>query len=123
MRTFTSLMAVSVCLLLAAETCGSKNEVDPEKATESCFSKESLASVAWQKDQLAFFQQPKSGGLAVVVYAYQNEDFLAFENGFDSGPASHIFDCSGVTLGKRGINYNAFYKGNKKRKVLLEGKY
>ena len=93
MRTFTYLTAVIVCLLLTAETCGSKNDVNPEGTTESCFSQESLVTVAWQKEQLAFFQQPKSGGLAVVVYTYQNEDFLAFENGFDNGPISHLFDC------------------------------
>lgn len=123
MKRFTPLVAILIGLLSTAETCHSKQDVSPEELATSCFSNESLTTVSWQKDQLAAFQQPRSGPLTVVIYAYKNEHFLAFENAFDSGPAGHIFDCSGVTLGKRAINYNEFYGSNKKVKVLLEGRY
>lgn len=103
--------------------CGTKEDVSPEGFSTSCFSKESLTTVAWQKDQLAFFQQPKSGMIRAVLYSYKNEDFLASESAWDNGLAGHIFDCSGTSLGKRGINYNEFYDINKKINVLVEGTY
>lgn len=123
MRRYTLAIVVFICLVSTAQTCGSKEEVSPESSSTSCFSKESLTTVTWQKDQLASWQRPKSGPLSVVVYSYKGENFLAFVNAFDNGPVSHIFDCSGITLGKRGINYNEFYSNNKEVKVLLEGIY
>ncbi|MEZ0610480.1 hypothetical protein ACAW74_18345 [Fibrella sp. WM1] len=123
MRKISPIAVILIYVLSTAQMCSSKQDVSPEEIATSCFSNESLTSVSWQKDQLTAFQQPKSGPLTVVVYSYKNEHFLAFENGFDSGPASHIFDCSGVTLGKRAINYNEFYGNNKRIKILLEGKY
>lgn len=123
MRKFTLTVAVLICFLSTAQMCGSKEEVSPEVVSTTCFSEESLTTVTWQKDELASWQRPKSGPLSVVVYSYRGEDFLAFVNAFDNGPLSHIFDCSGVTLGKRDINYNEFYNNNKEVKVLLEGTY
>lgn len=123
MRKYTPVIAVLICFLSTAQMCGSKEEVSPEGVSTTCFSEESMITVAWQKDQLTSWQRPKSGPLAVIVYSYKGENFLAFENGFDNGPASHIFDCSGTTLGQRAINYNEFYDNNKRIKVLLEGTY
>lgn len=123
MRKFIVIIAVLIVFLSTAQMCGSKEEVSPEGVSTSCFSEESLTTVAWQKDQLASWQRPKSGPLSVIVYSYKGENFLAFENGFDNGPSSHIFDCSGTTLGKRGIDYNEFYNNNKAIKVLVSGTY
>lgn len=109
--------------LSTAQTCGSKDDVSPEGASSSCFTAKSLTEVSWQKKQVDFFQQPKSGPLTVVTYTYKNEAFLAFENGFISSPMSYVFDCSGTTIAKRGINYNAFYSEAKRGNVLLEGRY
>lgn len=123
MKKNTLALALAIVLISTAEKCGSKSDISPEDATTGCFANSPLDNISWAKDELTFFQQPKSGSLRVVVYSYKNEKFLAFENGFDNGPSSHIFDCSGITLGKRGINYNEFYNSNKKVKLLLEGKY
>jgi hypothetical protein len=123
MKTFSPIIAILIVFLTTAQTCGSRQEVDPNSGSGSCFSTESLTAVSWQKDQVAFFQQPKSGDLQVVTYAYKGEDFLSIGNAFVSSPASYIFDCSGVSIGKRGINYNTFMNEAKKGRVLLEGRY
>ena len=117
------IFALAIIVISTAEKCGSDSDVNPESAATGCFANSPLENISWAKDQLAFFQRPKSGSLQVVIYSYKNEDFLAFENAFDSGPSGHIFDCSGVTLDKRGINYNEFFNNNKKVKVLLQGSY
>jgi hypothetical protein len=117
------VFALAIVVISTAEKCGSNSDVNPETATTGCFAGSPLESISWAKDQLAFFQQPKSGPLQVIIYSYKNEDFLAFEGGFVSSPMSYIFDCSGITLSKRGINYNEFYNNNKKVKTLLQGTY
>ncbi len=117
------LIAILASFLSTAQMCSSKDDLSPEGVRLSCFSDKSLTDVSWQKDQLQFFQKPKSGPLKVVVYTYKNESFLAFENGFISSPMSYIFDCSGVTIIKRSINYNTFHSEAKQLKVLLEGSY
>lgn len=123
MKKFTLLFALTTVLISTGEKCGSNADVEPKGTTIGCFVDSPLENISWAKDQLAIFQQPKSGPLQVVVYSYKNEDFLAFEGGFVSSPMSYIFDCSGTTLGKRGINYNEFYNNNKKVKILLQGSY
>ncbi|WP_046573375.1 hypothetical protein [Spirosoma radiotolerans] len=123
MKRSTLLIAILASFLSTAQMCGSKDDVSPEGVSSSCFSDKSLADVSWQKDQLQFFQKPKSGPLKVIVYTYKDESFLAFENGFISSPMSYVFDCSGATIAKRSINYNAFYSEAKQLKVLLEGSY
>lgn len=123
MRPFSPIIVILIACLSTALTCESKQDLKPDSGTNSCFSTESLTAVSWQKDQVAFFQQPKSGSLQVVTYAYRGEDFLMVSNAFVSSPASYIFDCSGVSIGKRGINYNTFMNEAIKGKVLLEGKY
>ncbi|WP_051041028.1 hypothetical protein [Fibrisoma limi] len=123
MKKYTLSIAILVGFLSTAQMCGTKDDVNPEVDSTSCFSDKSLTSVSWQKDQLTFFQQPKSGSLRVVVYTYKNESFLAFVNGFVSSPMNYIFDCSGRTLAQRGINYNVFSDGAKQVKLLLEGNY
>jgi hypothetical protein len=82
-----------------------------------------LENISWAKDELTFWQRPKCGPLQVTIFSYKNEEFLAFQNAFDSGPSSHIFDCSGITLAKRGINYNEFFNNNKAVKILLQRTY
>lgn len=123
MKKSVLIFALAIIVISTAEKCGSSSDVNPENATTGCFANSPLENISWAKDQLAFFQQPKSGPLRVVVFSYKNEDFLAFEGGFVSSPMSYIFDCSGVTIVKRGINYNAFYDEAKQKQVLLEGKY
>ncbi|WP_461140405.1 hypothetical protein [Spirosoma pomorum] len=123
MRSVSPIIAILITGLSTAQTCSSRQEVNPDSETNSCFSTESLTTVSWQKDQIAFFQQPKSGPLQVVTYGYKGEDFLMVSNAFVSSPASYIFDCSGVSIGKRGINYNTFMNEAKRGRVLLEGKY
>lgn len=124
MKVSTLLIMVLAIFLSSAERCSSREDVSPEKTTATgCFSDAPLEKINWVKGQLAYFQRPKSGPLRVVVYSYKNEPFLAFENGFVSSPMSYIFDCSGATITKRGINYNAFYGEAKPVKVLLEGQY
>jgi len=116
-------IAILVSFLVSAQMCTPKQELNPVEINTSCFTQESLKNVSWQKDQLTFFQQPKSGPLRVVVNYYNNEYFLTYENGYVSSPMSYIFDCSGNSLGKRGINYNVFTSGSKEVVTLLEGKY
>ncbi|AUD05982.1 hypothetical protein [Spirosoma pollinicola] len=116
-------IAILVSFLVSAQMCTSKQELNPVEINTSCFTQDSLKNVSWQKDQLTFFQQPKSGPLRVVVNYYNNEYFLTNENGYVSSPMSYIFDCSGNSLGKRGINYNVFTSGSKEVVTLLEGKY
>lgn len=123
MRTCTPLIVILICFLSMAQMCGSKEEVNPGEINTSCFTQESLKNVSWQKDQVAVFQQPKSGHLIVTVVYYNNEYFLALGNPALSSPASYIFDCSGNSIGKRGINYNDFWSGSKKVVTLLEGTY
>ncbi|RZM18669.1 MAG: hypothetical protein EOO88_40110 [Pedobacter sp.] len=95
--------------------CASKEEVSP-----SCFSKESLTTVDWQKEQVARFQVPKSGHLYVLTYSYKGEEFISILTAFVSSPSSNIFDCSGVSIGKRAIPYNDFMSEAKQGKILLE---
>ena len=96
--------ALAIVVISTAEKCGSTSEVNPEVDKIGCFSDSPLEKISWAKDQLQYFQQPKSGSLWVSTYSYKGEDFLAFENGFVSSPMSYIFDCSGVSIGKRGID-------------------
>lgn len=123
MRKFTVVITVLICCISTAQMCGSKEEVNPESVTTSCFSKESLTNVAWQRDQLAIFQQPKSGHISAITYSYKGEEFLSIMNVAVSSPISYIFDCSGVSIGKRGVTYNAFMDEAKQGKVLFEGNY
>lgn len=123
MTKFTPIIAILIGFLLLAQMCDSKQEVNPVEINTSCFTQESLKNVSWQKDQLTFFQQPKSGALRVVVNYYNNEYFLTYENLTVSSPMSYIFDCSGNSLGKRGINYNIFISQSKDVVTLVEGKY
>ena len=120
---FTPIVALLTCFLSTAQTFGPRQDVNPVEINTSCFTQESLKNVAWQKDQLTYFQQPKSGPLRVVVNYYNNEYFLTYENGYVSSPISYIFDCSGNSLGKRGINYNLFISQLKEVVTLVEGKY
>ena len=123
MRKFTPVIAILICFLSTAQMCGSKEEVSPEGISTSCFSKESLNTVAWQKDRLAAFQVPKSGHITAVTYSYKGEEFLYITNVAVSSPISYIFDCSGVSVGKRGVNYNTFMNEAKQGKILFEGDY
>lgn len=123
MRKITLLLALTVALISTAEKCGSTSEVNPETEKKGCFSDSPLERISWAKDQLQYFQKPKSGPLRVATYSYKGEDFLAFENPFVSSPMSYIFDCSGVSIGKRGINYNVFTNEAEEVKLLLEDKY
>lgn len=123
MKKFTLVFALAIVLISTAEKCSSDFDLNPESATSGCFANSPLENISWAKDQLATFQTPKSGPLRVVVFSYRNEDFLAFEGAFMSSPMFYIFDCSGVTIAKRGINYNAFYDEAKEKRVLLEGTY
>jgi hypothetical protein len=112
--------ALAFSFLLLLNAC---NEKDRPGASGGCFNDSPLETIPWAKDQLALFQRPKSGPLQVSVYSYKNEVFLVFANAFDSGPTSHIFDCSGTTLGKRGIHYNEFFDEARLVKTLLTGTY
>ena len=93
-------------MLSTAETCKSEEDAGPEST--GCFSDAPLENIPWAKDQLQIFQRPKSGPLRVAVYDYKGEKFMAFANAFVSCPMCYIFDCSGATITKRGIHYNAF---------------
>jgi hypothetical protein len=111
------LLLTSTLLLLLLAGC------DPERPKPDCFADAPLETIPWAKDLLASFRQPRSGPLRVVVYAYRNEQFLAFENPVLSSPMSYIFDCSGTSIGQKNIHYNDFTREAKKLKVLHQGKY
>lgn len=113
---------VVIGLLLIGGSC-TNAEIKEYEIGESCFTKESLETVPWVKDQLAFFQVPKQGPLRVAVYQYRDEYYLAFENQSLSSPMSYIFNCDGKTIGEVSIHYNEFYGQNKLMTVLLEAKY
>ncbi|HEV7351238.1 hypothetical protein [Telluribacter sp.] len=119
MRKRILLAAFLLTLISTAQQCG----IGPDRLRDGCFAGSPLETIPWAKDQLAGFQQPKSGPLRVVVYSYRNEQFLAFVNPILSSPMSYIFDCSGTSIAQRNINYNNFYDEAKKLKVLLEGTY
>lgn len=109
-------------ILLFGESCDQK-EMKEYEPGESCFTKEFLENEPWVKAELDWFQQPKMSFLTVVVYRYKEQYYLAFENPSLSGPASHIFNCSGQNLGDLQIHYNDFYDNNELMTVLLTGKY
>ncbi|GAB3177917.1 hypothetical protein [Telluribacter humicola] len=113
------LAALLLTLISTAEQCG----IGPDRLRDGCFADAPLETIPWAKNQLASFQQPKSGPLRVVVYSYRNEQFLAFENAFISSPMSYIFDCSGTSIAQRNINYNGFYDEVKTLKVLIRDTY
>ncbi|SDH17286.1 hypothetical protein SAMN04487996_13019 [Dyadobacter soli] len=113
---------VILSVLIFAESCDQReiNEYEPDS---SCFTKEFLENEPWVQEELAWFQQPKMGSLRVAVYRYRGAYFLAFENSFLSGPASHIFNCSGQHLGDLQIHYNEFYDNIELMVVLLTEQY
>jgi hypothetical protein len=96
------------------------DDIKDEPTMIKCFSKASLQDTPWVRDQLVLFRRPKSGSLRVVVFSYQNEQYLAFGNGFVSSPASYVFNCSGVNLPTLKIGYNQFSDQAKEVEVLLE---
>lgn len=109
-------------LLLIGGSC-TEAEIKEYEAAEPCFTKESLETVSWIKDELAWFQQPKMGSLRVAVYRYKSDYYLAFENSFLNGPVSHIFNCEGQNLGHLQIHYNDFYDNGDLMAVLLTDRY
>lgn len=113
---------IVIGFLLIGGSC-TETEIKEYEIGESCFTKESLETVSWVKDQLAFFQVPKQGSLRVAVYQYRDQYYLAFENPALSSPMSYIFNCDGKTIGEVNIHYNEFYGRNKLKTVLLEAKY
>lgn len=134
MKAFTSLKTrhsvvvakllsfVVIAFLLIGGSC-TETEIKEYEATEPCFTKESLETVSWIRNELAWFQQPKMSFLGVVVYRYRGEYYLAFENPTLSGPASHIFNCAGQNLGDLRIQYNEFYDHAELMAILLHEKY
>ena len=116
------LYFIAIAFLLIGGAC-TEAEIKEYEIGESCFTKESLETVPWVKDQLAFFQVPKQGPLRVAVYQYRDQYYLAFENPSLSSPMSYIFNCDGKTIGEVSIHYNEFYGQNKLMTVLLEAKY
>ncbi|GGM89224.1 hypothetical protein GCM10010967_22500 [Dyadobacter beijingensis] len=134
MKTLTSLNAwhnvlaaklvslIVIGFLLIGGSC-TETEIKEYEIEESCFTKESLETVSWVKDQLNFFQVPKQGPLRVAVYQYRDQYYLAFENPSLSSPMSYIFNCDGKTIGEVNIHYNEFYGQNELMSVLLEAKY
>ncbi|GAB3336581.1 hypothetical protein GCM10027299_46770 [Larkinella ripae] len=101
-------------LLLACE------KPDTEKP---CFAHESLETTPWLRAHLAGFQQPTTGPLRVVVYAYEGHYYLAFENPRLSAPMANVFNCAGQRLPELKIEYDRFMKRAKDRDVLLEETY
>ncbi|OJV13015.1 MAG: hypothetical protein BGO21_04600 [Dyadobacter sp. 50-39] len=117
------LLAILILpILLFGGSCDQR-EVKEYEPGGSCFTKEFLENEAWVRAELTWFQQPKMGSLRVAVYRYKSDYYLAFENGFTSGPIGHIFDCSGKHLGELNINYNEFYDNNELMTVLLDANY
>ncbi|MBO9615064.1 MAG: hypothetical protein J7619_20330 [Dyadobacter sp.] len=113
---------IVIGFLLIGGSC-TEAEIKEYEIGEPCFTKESLETVPWIKDQLAFFQVPNQGPLRVAVYQYLDQYYLAFENPALSSPMSYIFNCDGKTIGEVSIHYNEFYGQNKLMTVLLEAKY
>lgn len=113
---------IVIGFLLIGGSC-TEAETKEYEIGEPCFTKESLETVPWVKNQLAFFQVPKQGPLRVAVYQYRDQYYLAFENPALSSPMSYIFNCDGKTIGEVSIHYNEFYGQNKLMMVLLEAKY
>lgn len=118
----TLVIALVAILISSTVRCGSRRDVSPLYSA-GCFSDDPLEKISWAKDQLQSFQRPRSGPLRVVIYDYKKERFLAFENVFLASPGGYIFDCSGVSIGKRGIHYNTFTDEAKAIQLLLEGTY
>lgn len=116
------LSFIAIASLLIGGSC-TDAEITESEAAETCFTKEALETTPWIKDELAWFQQPKMGSLRVAVYRYKSDYYLAFENSFLSGPASHIFNCEGKNLGDLQIHYNDFYDNGDLMAVLLTGRY
>ncbi|MCF0069257.1 hypothetical protein LZD49_02160 [Dyadobacter sp. CY261] len=116
------LSILIIAVLFFGASC-TQTEIKENEASEPCFTKESLQTVPWIKDQLAWFQVPKEGALRVAVYRYRGQDFLAFENPSLSSPMSYIFNCAGKKIGELDINYNEFYDHVELTAILLEGKY
>jgi len=116
------LTIIILSILLFGESCDQR-EVKEYEPGNSCFTKEFLENEPWVRAELAWFQQPKMGSLRVAVYRYKAGYFLAFENGFLSGPASHVFNCSGQHLGDLQIHYNEFYDNVELMSVLLTEQY
>lgn len=116
------LSLLVIGFLLIGESC-TQTDIREYEEVESCFTKESLETVSWIKDELVWFQQPKQGSLRVAVYRFRGQDFLAFENPALSSPMSYIFNCDGKTIGEVNIHYTEFYGANQLMTVLLEAKY
>lgn len=116
------LSFIMIAFLLIGGSC-TETEIREYEAADSCFAKESLETVPWIKAELAWFQQPKMSFLSVVVFRYKGDYYLAFENPTLSGPASHIFNCTGQNLGDLQIHYNEFYDNSELMAVLLTGEY
>jgi hypothetical protein len=93
------------------------------EAEKTCFSKEYLENTAWVKQHLSQFQRPKAGPLRVVVYTYEGQPYLAFENAFLSSPMANVFNCAGARLIELKIDYNAFKKHANEVSVLLQETY
>ena len=120
MRKFISAIAIVSVILSSAATCNSRDDITPENtANAGCFADAPLEKISWAKDQLQYFQKPKSGPLRVAVYDYKGESFLVFANVFVSCPACYIFDCSGANITQKGIHYNSFTENAKEVKILL----
>lgn len=116
------LSFIAIAFLLMGGSC-TDAEIKEYEASEPCFTKASLETVPWIKDELVWFQQPKMSFLAVVVYRYKGEYYLAFENTTLSGPAGHIFNCAGQNLGDLQIQYNEFYDHAELMAILLHERY
>ena len=114
---FAALSAIFLCTALG---CDPDKKLDPD---QGCFSNAPLETISWAKAELAYFQRPKSGPLRVIVYAYRNNYYLAFENLTLSSPMSHIFGCSGQNIAQLGIRYNDFTADARVLKVILDERY
>jgi hypothetical protein len=108
--------------LLISGSC-TQTEIKENGGSEPCFTKESLETVSWIKDELAWFQRPKMSFLRVAVYRYRADYYLAFENPTLSGPIGHIFNCAGQNLAVLDIGYNEFYDNGELMAVLLNEEY
>jgi hypothetical protein len=115
-----TLMLLASLLIYGSCT---QTEIEENEGSQPCFTKESLKTMSWVKDELAWFQQPKMSFLRVAVYRYRTEYYLAFENPTLSGPSGHIFNCAGQDLGVLGIGYNEFYDNVELMAVLLNEEY
>jgi hypothetical protein len=119
-KRIAALMLLTSLLIYGSCT---QTEIKESEGSEPCFTKESLETVSWIKDELAWFQRPKMSFLRVAVYRYRTKYYLAFENPTLSGTAGHIFNCAGQNLGVLGVGYNEFYDNVELMAVLLNEEY